>query len=298
MPDLLDDPRVRAHLERICKDHGLDVDDLPDGFAPADILDRHPLQDDREPAWDVEAEQVAAGDRRRRPGHPRPGDHPIPWEQVEHLLVFGEDYSGDDGKTYVRYPTPGELAKRFNCDPKTIRDFAKKRDTAARRTRIECKTQAYVEEAVATTHAVAIASAREQVVSICDGFIQRFAEALAAKKIRTDSIADLNTIVRLREFVVGGPDQRTETSHVLSLEVLQRKHAEYRQEVDSDPAMALLGVVEEGSVAQQRAAILGRGDVIDVQAEPVAAPAKPRRSEKPDAHPKGGLDEPEGVGDE
>ena len=47
-----------------------------------------------------------------------------------------------------------------------------------------------------------------------------FEKALKEGRVRADSPADVNTLVRLRSFLQGGADSRAEVNHGLSLEVL------------------------------------------------------------------------------
>ena len=54
--------------------------------------------------------------------------------------------------------------------------------------------------------------------------------------MRVDSVADLNIMVRLREFLQGGPDSRQEVRGMPSLDELSRRYAEaQRREREEGP---------------------------------------------------------------
>ena len=61
--------------------------------------------------------------------------------------------------------------------------------------------------------------------------------------MRTDSIADFNTAVRLKEFLLGGADSRQELHGGLTLEELQVRHQRVRDQLAAmDDALA--GIVQ------------------------------------------------------
>ena len=65
-----------------------------------------------------------------------------------------------------------------------------------------------------------------ELVGICDEYLIQCREALEKKTMRTSNPADMNTVARLREFLLGRADSRRETNGVVSLEVIQVRHAE------------------------------------------------------------------------
>jgi hypothetical protein len=80
-------------------------------------------------------------------------------------------------------------------------------------------------------------------------------------RVRTDSPADVNTLVRLKQFIMGGADSRQEVRNILSLEALQERYARMMRETESaTPAMA--------------------GVVIDVRAEEVSNETEQARAGK------------------
>lgn len=59
-----------------------------------------------------------------------------------------------------------------------------------------------------------------------DGYLLGFEEALAEGLVRVDNPTDFNTMVRLKEFVMGGADSRQELHASFPLEGLQARHAQ------------------------------------------------------------------------
>lgn len=238
------DPRAMAeHLPDDLRDLVLDPEDL-DGED--DALD-DALDDDPDlPDYAHDGDRIAAGQMKRSPGKPRKGQE-VPWEAIEHLLVFGEPYQFQ-GRTLVRYPTHGELAKRFNVHVSSIDQRSKRKKLSDRRASVQQRVSHEVEDIIVTEHAACIAHGRERMLSICDALIDQFEALVRAKKIRIDSVADFNTVMRLREFVSGGPDQRGQMDHVLKLEDIQERHraANAARVIDLDTAgQPMLGVVDE-----------------------------------------------------
>lgn len=234
------DPRAMAeHLPDDLRDLVLDPEDLDgedDAQAPDPDLPDYALDGDR----------IAAGEMKRSPGKPRKGQE-VPWETIDHLLIFGEPYQFQ-GRTLVRYPTHGELAKRFNVHASSIDQRAKKKKLGERRASVQQRVEHEVEDIIVTEHAACIAHGRERMIGICDLLIDQFDVLVRNKKIRIDSVQDFNTIVRLREYAAGGPDQRGEMEHVLKLEDLQERHraANAARVIDLDPTgQPMLGVVDE-----------------------------------------------------
>jgi len=79
-------------------------------------------------------------------------------------------------------------------------------------------------------------------------WIDRFAESLRSGRVRVDAIADLDRAVRLLAFARGEADSRKETRTTLSLEVLQKRHLETRQIIETI-GEEVTGVIHGGSEA-------------------------------------------------
>jgi hypothetical protein len=165
------------------------------------------------------------GPKRRR-GRPRKAEVPlIPYEELHRLLVFGEVIELDSGATTTVFPTYRELAARYGVAVSVIAGYAKTRNCLRRReeakTRIEVRTEAKLIE----KRAEALAVGRDDVVRMIDEYLLNFQKALEEGRVRTDNPTDVNTLVRLKEFVMGGADTRQELRATLSLDGIQQRYA-------------------------------------------------------------------------
>lgn len=217
---------------------------------PSDVV-RASVEDSAEPA----TENTAPSDERRRPGRPRHQQAPvIPFAELDRLLVFGEVSMNDDGTSNTVYPTYRELAEKYGVAPSVIADYAKSHNTMHRRKygehRIEARRDEKIIEARATAEAITVA----EMLALIDEFLIKFREALKEGRVRTDSPADVNTLILLKSFLEGGADSRQEIRHMLSLEVLSERHERYMRDLESStPAMA--GIIDV------------RGDAVETEHE-------------------------------
>src|SRR5690606_23120637 len=95
----------------------------------------------------------------------------------------------------------------------------------------------------ATALATEVAVGKGDAVRVIDTFINGFEQALEDGRVRMDNPADFNTMLRLKEFLLGGPDARQEVHASLSLEDLQRRHARMMRVAGDVNADALAGVI-------------------------------------------------------
>src|SRR5690606_35191259 len=72
--------------------------------------------------------------------------------------------------------------------------------------------------------ATAVAQSKDDELRIIDTYLAGFEKALAEGRVRFDNPGDFNTMVRLKEFVMGGADSRQEIHASLSLEDIQARH--------------------------------------------------------------------------
>lgn len=224
----ISDPELRGELNRFLRQAG-----VKPAAAPRVAAEGPPLAAPRprvpaalyggvKPEWIREAEAVASGEKKRQQGRP-PRHHELPWPEIEHLFIFGEPYQGQDGETYLRHPTTADLARRFNCDPKTVRTRANREKWEERRERVEKKIEEAVEDAIVVQHAEVRIDAAKAAEEAIDGLLAQFAGAVAEGKIRVDSVRDFERLVRLRSFVGGGPDSRGESSIAIGLDDLAER---------------------------------------------------------------------------
>jgi hypothetical protein len=175
---------------------------------------------------------------RNRAGRPTKGEGPrVPYEELDKLLVFGEVVPvGDGDETTVNYPSYRELGERYGVSHSVISEYAQSRNVQRRRKEAQARVQAKVEQKVIEMRARAIAYTKEDEIRVIDAYLAGFEKAIAEQRVRFDNPADFNTMVRLKEFVLGNADSRQEIHASLSLEVLQTRHREMMRAVQVSPA--------------------------------------------------------------
>jgi hypothetical protein len=95
---------------------------------------------------------------------------------------------------------------------------------------------------------------RRDAEAILTAYIDLYADAVAKKRVRYDSIGDLEKAVRLLAFVRGQAESIKQTHTTVSLEIMQARHK---------AARAYVG----GTVDDSVAGVLGRGTPAAVDAE-------------------------------
>lgn len=181
---------------------------------------------------------------RRKPGRPHKADAPlIPFEELDRLLVFGEVKQLDDGSSTTVYPTHRALAERYGVAPSVIASYAKSHNCSRRREEAVARISARTDEKLIEARASALAVSKDDTVRMIDGYLLNYEKALLEGRVRFDNPTDFNTMVRLKEYVLGGPDSRQELHAALSLESLQLRHARMLRELN-EATPELTGVVE------------------------------------------------------
>lgn len=192
-------------------------------------------------------------------GRPKKADGPaFLSEELDHLLVHGEHVELEAGKVSVVYPSYRELAVRYGCSQSVIADYAKAHNCAARRKEANARLHLRADEKIVEERAEAIAMTVAAQIRILDDYITQFDKALSEGRVRCDNLADLNTALRLRQFLLGEADSRSELHVTVSLEALQARHLEARRRVD------VLDATETGEVGAVAAlpADAPRGDAL------------------------------------
>jgi len=149
---------------------------------------------------------------RRARGRPKRADAPIvPWDEVDRLLVLGEKVTNPEtGVEAVKFPSLAALGERYGVSRNRVWQYASKANCLKRREEMRLKTQAAYERKVVERRAEARALGTEDVVRIVDGYITGFEQAVQEGKVRFDSPADLDRLVRLKELMLGNADSRQE----------------------------------------------------------------------------------------
>jgi hypothetical protein len=206
---------------------------------------------------EAENEAPPARSRRSKDGvvDPRvkPASERVDWEAVENDYVWGETLSQREDGSYVRkYPTFKQLGKKFGCAPSVVHYYAKRGNWADRRLRAIKQTKEEFDAELAKSRARSTAD----VVETMDRWIKGFDDKLRQGKVDTTSVVDLDKIVRLRAFVLGQGDSRTEVKVTVTLDMLQQRHQASRARL-----LDAVGPVA-GELPNEEAAVLA-GRVLD-----------------------------------
>lgn len=187
-------------------------------------------------------------------GRPKRVDAPIvPWDEVDRLLVHGEPVKDEQsGQKTTSYPSLAELGKRYGVSKNRIWQYASKHKCMERRKESHAREQIRYDRIVSARRAEARALATADVVRVVDAYIVGFEQALDEGKVRFDSPADLDRMVRLKELLLGNADSRQEVQGGITLEAIQARHQRVRAQVDRltpEVSGELTGEVREGGDA-------------------------------------------------
>jgi hypothetical protein len=185
----------------------------------------------------------------KKNGRPRKADPPrIAHHELDRLLVFGEVIDEGDGHgPATHFPSYRDLAKRYGVSHSVIANYSSRHDCLRRREAAKQRVDARTDEKLVEQRATELASGKTRALEAIDAFITAFGQALADGRVRVDSVTDFNLMIRLREFLQGGPDSRHEINATLSLTELQRRYAEMlRRLAEVDEAPEVAGMMSAG----------------------------------------------------
>jgi hypothetical protein len=174
------------------------------------------------------AKRTAGGPAARRArGRPQKGDAPvIPYEEIDRLLVFGEQVPCDDGATTTTsFPSYRDLATRYGVSASLIANYAKSHHCLRRREQAKERIAKKADDKFVELRATATALSKDDAIRMIDSYLRHFEKALAEGRVRADNPTDFNTMVRLKEFVLAGGDGRPELEG-LTLDQIQGRHAQ------------------------------------------------------------------------
>jgi hypothetical protein len=183
---------------------------------------------------------------RPRGGRPKrgAGKH-IPWAELEEAYVRSEAVrERPDGSFERTYPSIRDLADRYGVHRTLVGRRSKRYDWLGKRAALENEVQQQTQ----SLRAEARALSNNDALGVVDSYLERFRQALDEGKVRVDSVQDLNIALRLRQFLLGGADSRKEINVSVSLEVMQQRHRELREQVAVLDA-ELAGVVSPAEAA-------------------------------------------------
>ncbi|NNB91697.1 AT hook motif domain protein [Corallococcus exiguus] len=164
---------------------------------------------------------------KRKTGRPRKSEEPaLPRQELDRALVFGDVKTLPDGSTMTSYASYRELAERFGVATSLVANYAKEHNCLRRREEAKTRIATKADQKLIELRANAIAVSKDDALKMIDGYLLGFEEALSEGRVRVDNPTDFNTMVRLKEFVMGGADSRQELHATFSLEGLQARHAQ------------------------------------------------------------------------
>ncbi|WP_228565350.1 AT hook motif domain protein [Myxococcus sp. AB036A] len=164
---------------------------------------------------------------KRKTGRPRKSEEPaLPRQELDRALVFGDVKTLPDGSTMTSYASYRELAERFGVATSLVANYAKEHNCLRRREEAKTRIATKADQKLIELRANAIAVSKDDALKMIDGYLLGFEEALSEGRVRVDNPTDFNTMVRLKEFVMGGADSRQELHASFSLEGLQARHAQ------------------------------------------------------------------------
>ncbi|WP_254626404.1 AT hook motif domain protein [Myxococcus sp. CA039A] len=164
---------------------------------------------------------------KRKTGRPRKSEEPaLPRQELDRALVFGDVKTLPDGSTMTSYASYRELAERFGVATSLVASYAKEHNCLRRREEAKTRIATKADQKLIELRANAIAVSKDDALKMIDGYLLGFEEALSEGRVRVDNPTDFNTMVRLKEFVMGGADSRQELHASFSLEGLQTRHAQ------------------------------------------------------------------------
>lgn len=203
-------------------------------------------------AWE-ENDSVVTG---RRAGRPRKGDKPrVPYDQLDKILVYGEIGQDEHGNNTLVFPSYRELALRYGVSHSLISQYAKKKNIKRRREEAQNRIQVQAEQKLVAARSDALALGKEEELRIIDAYLAGFEKAIEEGRVRFDNPSDFNTMLRLKRFIEGGADSRSEVHTTLSLEDLQGRHQQAMRD-------ARVVSVEESGVVEENDKLAGGGGVV------------------------------------
>ncbi len=124
----------------------------------------------------------------------------------------------------VRFPSYREMAERFAVSTTLIAQYSKTHNCLRRRAQAQARIRIQSDQKLVELRATAVALSKDDELRIIDTYLGRFEQALAEGRVRFDNPSDFNTMLRLKNFAMGGADSRQEVHVSLSLEEIQERH--------------------------------------------------------------------------
>jgi hypothetical protein len=192
-------------------------------------------------------ETEAKTSKKKRPrGRPKGRFDPrLDWDKIETEFIHGisQGPTKKGAKVARHWPTYRELSERHGVSPSLVHRKAKRYGWDERR---DLTQKAFTSALDAYIAKAAALSTAEQVQYI-DEYIRRFGQNIRKGKVRADVFLDLDKATRLREFLLGNADSRTENNNLIKLDALQSRfkdrQIDKRAQAEAEAAAAIAGVV-------------------------------------------------------
>jgi hypothetical protein len=170
---------------------------------------------------------------------------------LDRLLVEGEMVQDNDGKPMRVYPMSNEIATRLGVTPSWVSKFARTHRCFQRRAELKAKIEAQARDELVRHEAKRVAFDTERTLRLCDTVLSKYEEAITEHGVGRITSADINTIVRLRRYLMGDADTRQEVRSQVSLEDMQSAHRQLLVDVQN-MTRAECGI-EDGAAEEPRA---------------------------------------------
>ena len=144
---------------------------------------------------------------------------------IKTSYLFGYDWIDKDGRLQRTYPTTKELAIKYDVKQSTLESLISKWGLRKQRKELLKREEALFQEFFLRKRLEKQAIGADDVLRVIDKFILRFEQAVDGGDVSFTSPSDFEKFVRLREFVSGRNDQRSETNMVITLEGVQDRYS-------------------------------------------------------------------------
>jgi hypothetical protein len=159
-------------------------------------------------------------------------------------------------KATVVYPSIRDLAQRYGVAHSLIAEYSRRHNCMRRREVAQARVQAKTDQKLIELRSSAQALSKDETLRMIDSYLLKFEKAIADGRVRSDSPSDFNTMVRLKEYMLGGADSRREVHGALSLEELQKRHRQMMKSIEASRGRRSKGPANHG-----RLELVGRGGV-------------------------------------
>ena len=171
-------------------------------------------------------------------GRPRKNTKaPVPWDTIDKFLVHGEKIQ--EGKsTRTHFPSYREIGERFGVSHSSVARYSQRHNCLQRRQQTAKEVLRISDKKLAQFRADELTLKRDDMIRMLEKYLVQFEEALSEGRVRCDNPTDFNTMVRLREFLLGNAEADTGAVAGITLEQIEERYMAMQKMWDeSTPAM-------------------------------------------------------------